>query len=271
MYLQPIPAYVYKIRHTSSGQYYFGFRKAHIKANRTPEQDFLIYYFSSSALVKSMIKEHSIDQFECVIVYQNTDIEETFWYEQELIKEHWGDTLLLNRQYRDRQTSSGTFLSHKKRPNGVTERIRATKLKKYGTLSPQRPGSVEKMVATRKERNNYKHKPEFVDKMLATKKERGKLNSNTPESRAKSRQTKIERYGVSQPKHTPETIAKLRGPKKPEHVAKVLETKRQNGTMNSNTPESISKRRDTLLAKWGTVNTREIGRLIALQKYSPLG
>jgi hypothetical protein len=30
-------------------------------------------------------------------------------------------------------------------------------------------------------------------------------------------------------------------------------------------------RKATLLAKWGTVNTREIGKLKRLQKYSPLG
>ena len=102
----------------------------------------------------------------------------------------------------------------------------------------------------------------MIDKMLATKQLRGKMNSNTPESRAKSRQTKIERYGVPQPKHTPETIAKLKQRKNtPESKAKCLETKRQNGTMNSNTTETAAKRKETLLSKYGTVNTREIARL----------
>jgi hypothetical protein len=260
MYLQTIPTYVYKIRHISTGHYYFGFRRAHIKANRTPEQDFLTYYYTSSEILLSMIREYGINQFECAIIYQDTNTEEGFWYEQDLIKEHWGDPLLLNRQYRDRKTCKGIFLLEK-RPGGVTDKILNTKLERYGTLSPVRPGSIEKMVATRRERDNYKQGQEMIDKMLATKQLRGNMNSNTSESRAKSRQTKIERYGVPQPKHTLETIEKLKGPKTPEHIAKVLETKRQNGTMNSNTPETAARRKETLLSKYGTINTREIARL----------
>ena len=260
MYLNTIPSYVYKIRHISTGKYYIGFRKANIKANRTPEQDFLIYYYTSSVILQSMINEFGIDQFECAIIYKDTDTEEGFWHEQDLIKENWGDPLLLNKQYRDRATSKGVFLLDK-RLDGVTDKILATKLEKYGTLSPVRPGSIEKMVATRKSRDNYKQGQGMIDKMIATKKENGTLNSNTPESRSKSRQTKIERYGVPQPSHTLETIEKLKGPKTPEHIAKVLETKRLNGTMNSNTPETAAKRKETLLSKYGTINTREIARL----------
>jgi len=262
MYLNTIPAYVYKIRHIPSGQYYFGFRKAHIKVNRTPEQDFLIYYYSSSKLIRSMIKEYGINQFDCSIIYQDTNSDEAFWYEQDLIKRHWNDPLMINKQYRDRTTSKGVFLLSK-RPDGVTERIQKTKLEKYGTLSPVRPGSVEKMVATRTARGNYKHDSNFVEKMLSTKMKRyGTLNSNTPESRAKSRQTKMDRYGVVQPKHTPETIEKLKKiTHTQEQINKCLETKRQNGTMNSNTPETIAKRKESLLKKYGTLNTREIARL----------
>ena len=266
MYLQPIPAYVYKIRNKATNQYYFGFRKAHIKANRNPNEDFLIYYYSSSVVIKSMIIEQGIDQFECAIVYQDIDIEKAFWYEQELIKSHWGDPLLLNKQYRNKETSKGVFLSAN-RTKEVTDRILATKLEKYGTLSPVKPGSVEKMVETRKQRGNYKQSDSMIEKMLATKQRNGTMNSNTPESRAKSRQTKIERYGVPQPKHTLETIAKLKSiPKSPESAAKCLETKKKNGTLNSNTPETIAKRKETLLAKWGTVNTREIAKLKSLQR-----
>lgn len=266
MYLNTIPAYVYKIRHIQTGKYYFGFRKAHIKSNRTPEQDFLIYYYSSSKLVESMIKEQGIDQFDCSIIYQDINADEAFWYEQDLIKQHWNDSLMLNKQYRDKTSSKGVFLTGK-RPDSVTEQIKKTKLEKYGTLSPVRPGSIEKMVTTRKERGNYKQSQTMIDKMLATKLALGKMNSNTPESRAKSQQTKIERYGVAHPKHTSETIERLKNiPHTQERIDKCLETKRQNGTMNSNTPETIAKRKETLLAKWGTINTREIARLKSFNK-----
>lgn len=255
MYLNTIPAYVYKIRHKNTGQYYFGFRKAHIKQNRMPEQDFLVYYYTSSAVVKSMISEFGIDHFECFIIYQDVDIEEAFWYEQDLIKTHWNDPLLINQQYRDRETSKGVFLLD---THSAEAKARISKAHKGKTQSKE---TIEKMVATRRARDNYKQDQVMIDKMLATKLANGNMNSNTPESRAKSRQTKIERYGVSQPKHTLETIEKLRGPKSSEHIAKVLETKKKNGTLNSNTPESIAKRRETLLAKWGTINTREIAKL----------
>lgn len=260
MYLQNISAYVYKIRHIPTEQYYFGFRKANIKANRTLEQDFLIYYYSSSEIIKSMINEHGIDQFECSIIYQDINVEEVFWHEQDLIKANWGDPLLLNKQYRDRATTKGVFLLDK-RPDGVTERILATKIKRYGTLSPQRPGSLEKMVATRIKRDNYKHKPSTIDKMMATKQARGNLNSNSPAAKEKCKETKI-KNGTWAKKHSLETIEKLK--KKPhtqEQVKKCLETKRQNGTMNSNTPETVSKRKETLLSKYGTLDTREIARL----------
>jgi hypothetical protein len=208
-----------------------------------------------------MIKEQGIDQFECSIIYQNTNVEDAFWYEQDVIKKHRSDPLLLNRQYRDRLTSKGMFLFVNRRPEAVTERIKKTRLEKYGTLSSIRPGSIEKMIATRKARDNYKHNSDFAGKMLSTKKLNGTMNSNTPESRAKSRQTKLERYGCVQPKHTPETIKKLKGPKSPDHVAKVLATKKKNGTLNSNTHETIAQRKQTLLEKWGTLNTREISKL----------
>lgn len=70
MYLQPIPAYVYIIRNKITNQYNIGFRNANIKAKRMPEQDFLIYYYSSSKMVKSMITEYGINQIEGTFIYQ---------------------------------------------------------------------------------------------------------------------------------------------------------------------------------------------------------
>ena len=257
MYLNTIPAYVYKIRHIPSGQYYFGFRKAHIKVNRTPEQDFLIYYYSSSKVIRSMIKEYGINQFDCSIIYQDTNSNEAFWYEQDLIKRHWNDPLMINKQYRDRFSSKGVFLS---KGHTTESKLKISKAHKGKIILKE---SIEKMVATRTARGNYKHDSNFVEKMLSTKMKRyGTLNSNTPESRAKSRQTKMDRYGVVQPKHTPETIEKLKKiTHTQEQINKCLETKRQNGTMNSNTPETIAKRKESLLKKYGTLNTREIARL----------
>lgn len=265
MYLQTIPAYVYRIRNLVTNEYYFGVRVAHIKRNRLPEEDFLIHYFSSSKIVLAMIANLGIKSFEGEIIYKDIDTEKAFWYEQDLIKHAWGDPLLLNKQYRDANSGKKTFITAGNRAPEVTARILSTKLKKYGSLSPVRDGSVNQMVATRQLRNNYNTKPETIKKMLKTKMLNGTMNANTVESRAKSRQTKIERYGCAQPKHTPETIEKLRNlPISPDRAIKCLETKKLNGTMNSNTPDTITRRKETLLAKWGTLNTREIAKLKAL-------
>lgn len=256
MYLQTIPAYVYQIRNRITREYYIGFRKAHIAKNRLPEQDFLIYYFTSSTKVLDMIKEHGLKSFEGEILYQDTDHMEAYWYEQKLIKQNWSDPLLLNGHYQDRVTNKNVFLlsSH-------TESAKLKISKAHKGKAPSKE-TIEKMVKTRRDRRNYKHGPETIEKMLTTKKKNGTMNSNTPESREKSRQTKLERYGVPHPKHTLETIKKLKGRKRSaEEISKCLETKKKNGTMNSNTPESINKRRETLLEKYGTLNTREIAKI----------
>jgi hypothetical protein len=206
-----------------------------------------------------MIIEQGIEQFDCEIIYEDADIDNAFWYEQDLIKKHWGDLLLLNRQYRDRATSKGVFLSKGRTLESIAKQVK-TRYENGGFVPS--PDAIKKMVATRKERDNYKQGEGMIKKMLATKQARGKMNSNTPESRAKSRQTKIERYGAAQPKHTAEAIAKMKLRKNtPESKIKCLETKRKNGTMNSNTPRTIAQRKETLLKKWGTTNTRLISKL----------
>lgn len=262
MYLNTIPAYIYKITHLPTGRYYFGFRKAHIKFGRTPEQDFLIYYFTSSPELKSMILTEGIEHFQCEILYRNLDIVETFWYEQDLIKSHWGDTMMINRQYRERQSSKGVFLTLEKMSTETIKKRKETNMNKYGRLHHVTQDSIEKMVATRRSRDNYKQSEQMKEKMVATKRARGNLNSNTPESREKSKKTKLKRYGCAQPKHTEETIAYLKTiPHTRERIDKCIATKKANGTLNSNTPETIAQRKKTLMEKWGTLNTREIARL----------
>lgn len=262
MYLNIIPAYVYKIKHKLTGQYYFGFRKAHISQGRTPEQDFLVYYFTSSRTLKSMILTEGIEQFHCEIIYQNPDIDETFWYEQDLIKTHWGDPLLINKQYRNRQTTKGVFLAPSTVPLEIIEKRQKTRFERYGKLYHTTDESVEKMVASRRARNNYKQSGQMVEKMLNTKRQNGTMNANTPESREKSKQTKLKKYGCVQPKHTAETIAYLKSiPHTQERIDKCIATKKANGTLNTNTPETIELRKKTLLEKWGTLNTREIAKL----------
>ena len=61
-------AYVYKIKFLKTGQYYIGYRYANIRLRRHPEDDLLIYYFSSSNIVKKMIKDQGIDTIQSEII-----------------------------------------------------------------------------------------------------------------------------------------------------------------------------------------------------------
>ena len=147
---------------------------------------------------------------------------------------------------------------------------------------------------------NVEQTSEMITKQLETKKSNGfkpmsnpdtiarwkesrhrNKKSRTPEMAIKEKQTKLEKYGTLN-FHNEDTSKKMIKTKlekygtlnfRTENTSKrCLETKRQNGTLLAgSTPEAKAKRKATLLAKWGTVNTREIGKLKRLQKYSPLG
>lgn len=94
-----IPGYVYRLTFKPTNQYYIGYRQQNISENRMPCDDFLIYYFTSSDDVKAMIAEHGLDKFEYVILFESTDVDAVYWYEQQVIKEHINDELSLNKQY----------------------------------------------------------------------------------------------------------------------------------------------------------------------------
>ena len=86
-------AYVYKVTNKTTGEFYIGSRKLNVKFNRTPEQDFLYYYFTSGALRKEL--KRNPDAFDYQILYRSNEkvkIENKYewiiyWYEQLLIQE----------------------------------------------------------------------------------------------------------------------------------------------------------------------------------------
>jgi len=114
-----------------------------------------------------------------------------------------------------------------------------------GTLNSKTPESISKFKETRK-RNAKKRSPEANLKQVETRRKNGSL-ARTPEAIAKGIETKRQR-GLLKP--TPETIQKI------------LETKRLKGILKAgNTPEATAKRKETMLAKYGTTNPQEISRL----------
>jgi hypothetical protein len=158
-------------------------------------------------------------------------------------------------------------------------KIQETK-RKNGTLSSS-PEIIAKMVGTRRKNGTYgiphkTHKspgprsPETTAKIIKTRRKNGTLIPS-PETLLKMHEAR-KRNGTLRP--SPETIFKMQearkknGPLKqtPESIAKMLETKRKNGTLNTSSPEAVSKRRETKLKRWGTVNNLEIKRLKELNQ-----
>jgi hypothetical protein len=77
-------AYVYKIIFKPTNQYYIGFRGS---KNASPE-DLLISYFTSSKVIKQLIKQHGIESFSKEILVEFENSYDAYEYEQKLLKKH---------------------------------------------------------------------------------------------------------------------------------------------------------------------------------------
>lgn len=106
-----IPYYVYKVTCIPTGQYYFGYRTRHVKHNRLPENDFWIKYYTSSKDIKDLIEVYGKHSFESQIIFKTNDLDKCYWYEQDRIKDHMWDILLLNKYYHDRELGHKQFRS----------------------------------------------------------------------------------------------------------------------------------------------------------------
>ena len=96
-----IPAYVYKITNTITGEFYYGYRYKNIKLNLLPKDDIWVTYFTSSNTIETKIAKYGIDAFTAEVVFEHEDSLVCWTYEQLLIRDNWGDPLLLNGKYHD--------------------------------------------------------------------------------------------------------------------------------------------------------------------------
>jgi len=104
-----VPFYVYKITCLATSQYYFGSRSAHARFNRNPKDDLLIKYFSSSRSIKDLIKKYDLSSFVGEILFESYSRDEIFWQEQDYIKQNYGDHLMLNSYYVDKESAKRVF------------------------------------------------------------------------------------------------------------------------------------------------------------------
>jgi hypothetical protein len=116
-----IESYVYKITNTVTGEFYYGYRHKNQKLGIPPEEDLWINYFTSSIRIKNDIKKYGANSFVTAIVFRSHDSMECWRTEQQLIKESWGEPLLLNGKYHD----TGSMVEIYRRVGIVSDKARA--------------------------------------------------------------------------------------------------------------------------------------------------
>ena len=84
--------YVYLGINRTTSEFYIGVRYSHSKHKRNSVDDLGIVYYTSSRIVKPIF-----DQFDWKIIAQFNNKEDALEYEDQLIREHWNNPLLLNK------------------------------------------------------------------------------------------------------------------------------------------------------------------------------
>jgi hypothetical protein len=206
--------YVYVVKNRNTGKFYIGMRSA----NKVyAEQDLGIHYFTSSKHVKNNFSEYDIE-----IKAYFVDQLAAFEFENELIKEHWGDPLLLNRHYQ--KYMSKFSMTGSKRSD----------LAEYNRKAKSKPKEeriykcvICNQIFTRLEFCHYPVKEEFVcghkcNGVRSGKKSLGKPNPKISESRKgkPSWNKGVKGTGFGDPNTNPMS--------NPESVKKMLETRRIN-------------------------------------------
>lgn len=161
-------AYTYYITNRVTSQYYYGSRYSHIRHNRTPSEDLWIHYFTSSKYVKQLIDEHGPDSFDVNIIMVDEDYDKCYHCEQQMIAEHIGNDLCLNRRYNieNKFSMAGTHMSDE-----TKAKLSAAKTgKPSGTKGMIRSDATKaKMSASRKgmtpHNKGKKHSAESIAKM----------------------------------------------------------------------------------------------------------
>lgn len=110
--------YVYIVRNRVNSKFYIGMRSAN---KVVAEQDLGIHYFTSSKYVKN-----NFSDFDIEIKAYFIDQISAFEFENELIKENWGNPLLLNRHY---QKSMSKFSMAGAKRSDLAEYNKKTKSK----------------------------------------------------------------------------------------------------------------------------------------------
>ena len=186
-------AYTYLITNKITNQYYYGYRCRNIKLKRIPQEDLWIYYFTSSTEVKQLISEYGKESFVTQIILEDINWQKCHAYEQELINEHLGKELCLNR-YCDRTgkfSTAGIILTEEQKvtrslANKGKTRTEETKAK-ISAAKMGIPRSEETKLKMNKwpkghlpHNTGIPHSKETKDKISAARKGKPGNNSGNP-------------------------------------------------------------------------------------------
>lgn len=86
--------YVYRLVHKETGQYYFGYRSKNVSLGIKSIDDLGVKYFTSSRNIRKSFTEYNYE-----VLVEFFTIDDAYDFEQDLIRDHWGDPLLLNKHY----------------------------------------------------------------------------------------------------------------------------------------------------------------------------
>lgn len=181
IFSNPVPAYVYFIKHLPTGKFYYGSRYRHIEKNLNPEQDFWKFYFTSSKEIQSLRKETGDNSFEYKIIYTDIDTNKCFEYEQGLIKQHIDNPLCINKRYFDSAKGKQVYFNY-----GKTLSTRGkpksdiTKQKMKKPKSAQHRANISKAQKINGGNGPAKHTEESKNKTRETMKLRPRPNKVCP-------------------------------------------------------------------------------------------
>ena len=122
IYQKPVLSYVYRLDNPTTGEFYFGFRKA----NKVPaSKDLGIYYFTSSEYVEPRFHE-----FNYTIIQEFVDPFEAYDLEQFLIYQELKNPLMLNRRCHYGSKSRFTTAGSKRGPQSQEHKAKLSAAKK---------------------------------------------------------------------------------------------------------------------------------------------
>jgi len=139
-----IPYYVYKVTCLSTNQYYFGYRTRNARYTTLPQNDLWRKYFTSSSAVKSLVLQYGKANFESKILFTSFDIDECYWIEQDLIKTHSDDPLLINSYYHDKELGHKRFRASSDNCKFCDKHIGSGNIKKHEIACESNPNKIKR-------------------------------------------------------------------------------------------------------------------------------